>query len=147
MAHFKIAADQTFTTDVTVFTQDPVHGDYDPEYDWPGRGSHLQTLGDVVHQDFGVNAADRKIMIRDDDALTQAVKDALQAKYETAGAEWYFTDGVKVFRVRFSRNPRGFRAWRNMRLWGLGLQISQPPPADYVWYSYEMILWVIEEVT
>jgi hypothetical protein len=145
--HFKIAADTAFTTSVTTLDQDPTHGEYDPAYEWEARGSHLRTLGGMVHQDFGVNEADRVIMLRDEDALTQATYEALKTKYEAVDTDWYFTDGVQTFKVRFSRSPRGFRAWRNMRLWGLGLQLSQPPPSSYIWYSYEIILRVIEEVT
>lgn len=148
--HFAIYStdntDPDLASDCTWFYQDPTHGEYDPEHGWEGRGSHLPTLSGVFHQDFGVDVKDCKILIRDDNALTQPIKDALQAKYQAKGKQWHFTDGVNVFLVIFSRSPRGFRAWCNMRMWGLGLQVSQPPPDRYVRYSYEILLHIVEVV-
>ena len=138
--------DPTTASDYTYFYQDPTHGEYDPEHGWEGRGSHIPTLSGVFHQDFGIDIKDCQILIRDEDAFTQAIKDAIQAKYQEKGAEWYFTDGVNVFKVVFSRQPRGFHAWRNMLMWGLGLQKSQPPPDRQVRYSYEILLHVLEMI-
>jgi hypothetical protein len=143
-SHFKIAADAAFTTNVTEFYQDPVGGEYDPEYEWEGRGSVLPCLSGVQIQDFGVDMQDRKILIRDNDAMKQSHVDALDAKWPAKDGQWYFTDGIYVFKVQFQRSPRGWRKWLNTKLYFKGLQISQPPPERYVWYSYEIILLVRE---
>jgi hypothetical protein len=86
---------------------------------------------------------DRKIIIRDTDALKQSHVNALQAKYATVDTDWYFTDGVNVFKVRFW----DFRYWLNVKFWLQGLQISQPPPSKWVWYSYEITLLVREIIS
>lgn len=138
-------SDPTTASDYTYLDQDPA--EYDPEFaPMADRGMKIQTLGGAVRQDFGVNVKDRQIVFRDDDGLSQTTKDALQTKYETKDTLWYFTDGHKVWDVQFSRSPQGFRAWRNQLLWRRGIQISQPPPADYVVYSYEIILDIVQVV-
>jgi hypothetical protein len=138
--------DPTTASDYTYFYGNPRHGEYDPDYDWDGRGSHIQTLGSVVHQDFGVNDKDRKIRIRDDDAIPESIRDELQLKYEEEDTEWHFTDGLRVFRIVFSRRPRGFHAWLNMAKFDEGLQRGLSDPDEYCWYSYEMLLHVIQVV-
>lgn len=101
-----------------------------------GRGSVHKTIGGVVVQDFGVLDADRTISFSGVDALKQATVDALLTMYRSIGAEWHFTDGVDVFKVKFSRNPPGFRAWRNLKYTHVA----------YPFYSYEINLIVLDQV-
>ncbi|MBN1253995.1 MAG: hypothetical protein JXA50_01810 [Deltaproteobacteria bacterium] len=144
-SHFKFASDPSFTADVTEFYQDPhVFGEYNPYYQWGRRGSIAPCLSGVQIQDMGFDMQDRKIIIRDPSkALKQTHVDALWAKCQQKNAEWYFTDGVHVFKVRFWY----FDAPPFQSLYGKGLQESQPPPDRYVWYSYEMILLVREVIS
>lgn len=144
-SHFKFAADPGFTENVTEFYQDPfVYGEYNPYYQWERRGSVLSCLYQVQVQDFGFDMQDRKILIRDPSkALKQTHVDALWAKCQQKDAEWYFTDGVHVFKVRFWF----FDALPFQTLYGKGLQIDQPPPDRYVWYYYEIVLLVREVIS
>ena len=142
-SHFKIAADAAFTVDVTEFYQDPVGGQYDSRYEWERRGSIHMCLSGVIVQDFGYDMQDRKILISDEYAMRQAQVDALWAKCVQRNREWYFTDGVHVFKVvfwRFTYDPHG-------SFWFQGLQHNQPPDNKWIWYSYEMTLLVREVVS
>lgn len=144
-SHFKIAANAAFTEDVTEFYQDPLGGEYNPRYEWKKRGSILSCLSGVQAQDFGLDMQDRKILIRDTDAMHQSHVDALQAKYEAKGVDWYFTDGAHVFKVRFW----DFQPVQNVKWLVKGLHRvdpGDPIPADCDWWSYEIILLVREVV-
>lgn len=148
--HFAIFSTDTITpylaVDATYLDQDPIYGEYDPQYEWVGRGSTTPTLGGVAIQDFGSIQADRKIYIKESTfALSKASRDALEIKY-AAQQEWNFTDGEEVFRVRFSRSPRGFKSWKNMVMWWDGMRVSSPPPASFVVYNYEILLLVVSKL-
>lgn len=139
--------DPTTATDFTYFDQDPMPpgaGEYDSMYEWAARGSHIPTLGGRVDQDYGLNEKDRKILIRDTDALSDATVRALEKKFAARDTDWLFTDGMDVFRVRFSRVPLGLKCWKNIHLWQVGRSISNPPPPQYVRYSYEILLHVLD---
>jgi hypothetical protein len=143
--------DPTTASDYTYFYANPKYGVYDDYYQQTGRGSHIEVLEGMVHQDFGMDEEDRKIYIRDGDtypAIPRTIKKALQAKYEEKDAEWYFTpdNGLTVYLVVFSRNPAGFKTQKNMLLYNEGLQADQPKSDKYNWYSYEILLHVKEVV-
>lgn len=143
--------DPTSASDYTYLYENPKYGQYDDDYERQGRGAHIPVLSGVVHQDFGVDEEDRKIYIRDGDqypAIPRSIMKELQAKYEEKDAEWYFTpdNGNTVYLVVFSRNPRGFRAQRNMALYNEGLQRGLGKSDNYNWYSYEILLHVKEVV-
>jgi len=97
-----------------VFDQDPIHANYNPVGSGQARGSVIRTLGGVVVQDFGVNIKDETISFSEANALSSSVISALKTAYETVDGQWYFTDGYECWKVQFSRNPRGFRAWRSL---------------------------------
>jgi hypothetical protein len=97
-----------------VFDQDPIHANYNPVGSGQARGSAIRTLGGVVIQDFGVNVKDETISFSEVNAISQSVVTALKTAYETVSGQWYFTDGYECWKVQFSRNPRGFRAWRSL---------------------------------
>ena len=95
-------------------------GQYDSRFEWEGRGVNTLTFGGRVDQHFGFNIKDRKIRISGAD-LTEDVRKALQIKYE-ADQEWNFTDGIDVFRIRFSLKPSGFAAALDGTMLGKGIR-------------------------
>jgi len=97
-----------------VFDQDPIHASYNPTGSPQDRGSVIRTLGGVIIQDFGLSIKDEIISFSDGKAISQSVVTALQTAYETIDGQWYFTDGYECWTVQFSRNPRGFKAWRSL---------------------------------
>jgi hypothetical protein len=54
---------------------------------------------------------------------------ALRAAEAQVGAEWYWTDGWSVWRVRF----RSFDAWRDLMRAEQGIDA----------WSYELVLWIV----
>lgn len=119
-----------------VFDQDPLHdAEYNPEGSAQDRGSVIRTLGGVVIQDFGVVVQDGVITFSDTAALAQATVTALQTAYETIDGQWYFMNGYECWKVQFSRNPKGFKSWRNLRY----------SYNNYHIFSYEMRLLVISK--
>lgn len=97
-----------------VFDDDPILGKYEQANAGDDRGSIVPTFGGAVIQDFGIKEADETISFEANDALVQTTVDSLQTAYETIDEQWYFTDGYNCWLVQFSRNPRGFRSWRNL---------------------------------
>lgn len=101
-------------TTLIEFDQDPLHSEYNPEGAAQDRGSVIRTLGGVVVQDFGVVESDGVITFSDTGALSSTTVSALQSAYETVDGEFYFTDGYECWKIRFSRNPKGLKTWRNL---------------------------------
>ena len=104
----------TAPTVLIVFDQDPDSGNYNPVSNASDRGSTWQTLGGNVRQDFGVVESDEIITFSDSVSLSAAVNTQLTNAYETIDGEWFFTDGYNCWKVRFSRDPKGFKAWRDI---------------------------------
>ncbi len=96
------------------FDQDPLFGEYDPDGADQDRGCVIRTLGGVVVQDFGVVEQDGVITFSDTNALESATVTALKTAYETVDGQFYFTDGYECWKVQFSRNPKGLKAFRNI---------------------------------
>lgn len=116
---------------------DPFDSEYEEE-PAPGFGGVAYTLGGVVVQDHGAPeglSGGGVIRFSDVDALDAQTYTALRNAY-AQNAWWYFSNGVKTYKVRFSRDPAGFRAWRNIYWASRGL----------TYYSYEIRLIVLEEV-
>ena len=118
-----------------VFDQDPLHSEYNPSGATQDRGSVIRTLGGNVIQDFGVVESDGLISFSDTDALSGTTVAALKTAYETVDGQWYFTDGYNCWKVQFSRNPIGFRSWRNLLFSYYGTHM----------FSYEIQLLVVSE--
>jgi len=121
---------------LVVFPQDPIFGDaeFDEERGAAGRGSHMRTLGGVVVQDFGPQEKDGAIYIADRRVLVEGTFIAdMRALHDTVDGEYYFTEGLRVWKVRFAR-PDGFRAWRDL--------LFKIREAVDVW-SYEINLLVV----
>lgn len=96
---------------LVVLKRDPIVGQYNPQAGNSHRGSVIPTLGSAVIQEFTSNITDQRIVIRDEDALSEANITTLETI--AASGEWYFTDGYDVFKVRFAK-PRGFIYSRNI---------------------------------
>lgn len=133
--------DPKLATDATFFDLDTKKGAWDPRFEWEARGANTPTLGGRIDQDYGFNIKDRKIKIGGEDMLEE-VRVPLEIKHQKKDQDWNFTDGLEVFRVRFSRKPRGFITTLDAELFGQGLEISDPPPLAYVRYKYEILLLV-----
>lgn len=139
-------ADPDLASNLTRWGPDPINGEYDPRAMQEGRGSHVATLKGRKHQDSGVNIEDRRIMIMGGD-MDNALREEILAKYEVTDAEYNFTDGLgEVFRVRFSRRPRGFNAVINMPIYATGILIENPPAEKYRRYNYEVQLWILSQL-
>jgi hypothetical protein len=121
--------------DLVVLDQDPIYGEYDEQAGSEGRGSVHQTFGGIVVQDFGVVSGDGRIRIAEKDALDQSTVTALRALHATVDGEYYFTNAVDIYKVRFMR-PDGFKAWKNL-LWAAHGKTV---------YSYELNLIVTEKL-
>lgn len=69
------------------------------------RGSVIQTGGGNVATDMGIVVSDQRIALSGTvdggTWISTATANALQAAYETTTATYYFTDGYRVWEVRF----------------------------------------------
>lgn len=147
--HFAIYSiddqDPDLAADCTWMDQNPI-AEYDPERDRKKRGAVFKTLGGVYVQDFGINVQDQRIFFSDRSAIQKVTRDALKTKYELQDGEWYFTPdkGANVWKVKFDPNI-GFGTQLDVQLYMVGKQVSEPPPAEYEWYSYTIVLIVLEK--
>ena len=102
-----------------------------------GRGGIIRTGGGVVYHDFGVVEGDGVLYIAgnvsEGEWLTPATVTALKAAEAVVNAQYYFTDGISCWKVRWSRNPRGLRAWYDA-MWARVGRIE---------YSYEINFIVV----
>ena len=134
--------DPNVAVDATFFDLDVLNGgEYDPRYQWEPRGSSEPTLGGRNDQDYGFNIKDRKIRVTGKNMLEEA-RVPLEIKHQKIDGTWNFTDGLEVWRVRFSRKPRGFVTKLNVSIYGDGMEISDPPPLAFVRHEYEILLLV-----
>lgn len=103
-----------------------------------GRGAVIRTGGGVVYHDLGVVEGDGTIRIEGSvergEWLRPPTVEALRAAYLDQGKEYFFTDGNACWRVRFSRQPAGFHAWRHQFL----------ALHDIIEYSYELLFLVVK---
>jgi hypothetical protein len=143
--------DPALATNVTEWGVDPTEGEYDPQFEWDGRGTDIATLGGRVIQDYGVVEQDRKIRIAGRD-LTQALKTGIESKFTTVGGQWHFTarkaSGVAadVWKVQFRRVPRGFTSVLDAPVFAVGRMYAEPPDSGYERYTYEIVLLVVQKV-
>lgn len=98
---------------LVVFDQDPIFGDYDTAAGYRGRGSKIETLGGVVLQDFGVVEKDGQIRIAEENVLVTNMITDIDALFVVIDGEYFFTDVVNCWKVRFSR-PDGFKYRQNL---------------------------------
>jgi hypothetical protein len=124
---------------LVVFEQDPIFGEYDTAAGTRGRGSKFETLGGVVLQDFGVVAGDEQIRIAEENVHMPSgstfISD-VDALFDAVDTEYYFTDGVNCWTVRFAR-PDGFKYRRNMLF-----KIKEGEDV----FSYEILFDVVEPI-
>jgi len=123
-----------------VWDHDPIEsgiGEQEPE----GRGAVIATgAGGTVFHDMGVPEAGGTLTITgnaaDGEWLTPATVAAFRAAYAVPNTEWFLTDGVRCWRVRWSRKPAGFNVWMN-QFWAQHGKIE---------YSYEFTFVVVRQV-
>ena len=143
--------DPAIATGLLNWELNPQESEYDPTYEWNGRGADVPTLGGHVYHDYGLVESDRKIRITGSylDATTMA---ALEAKYAATNTEYYFSarkvDAVAdtIWKVRFRRQPRGFTCELDAPVFMIGRALSQPVPTGYERYKYEMVLLVVSKL-
>ena len=122
-----------------VWDHDPIeNGIAEKEPD--GRGAVIETgaLGTVFH-DLGVPDAGGTLTIAgnatDGEWLTPATVSAFRAAYRTVNAEWYLTDGIRCWKVRWRRKPAGLQVWMN-QFWAEHGKVE---------YSYEFTFLIVEQ--
>lgn len=122
-------------TTLIEFGEDPDASNYNPVSEASDRGTVFATLGGNTFQDFGVVESDGVIIFSDTASLSQTVVTALKTAYETVDGEFYFTDGYNCWKVRFSRNPKGLKCWRDIFYAAKGK----------TYFSYSIQLLVVSE--
>ena len=106
------------------------------------RGSVIQTGAGAVVQDMGVVVQDARISasgtVEDGTWISTATRDKLQAAYE-GSAQWFWTDGQRVWRVRFLPGEDNvFAATMSLDIkYGVDMEL----------WSWSMVLMVLAEVT
>lgn len=106
-----------------------------------GRGSVIATgnLGTVFH-DMGVPDSGGTLTIAgnatDGEWLTPAVVASFRIAYRAVNTEWFLTDGIRCWKVRWRRQPAGFQVWMD-QLWAEHGKVE---------YSYEFTFVVVEQV-
>lgn len=135
--------DYASATSYVVFPQPAYNaGDFGSSYKeepLDGRGEVIETFGSVVVQDFGLVSSEKgkRIKFSDVDALDAQTKSALEIMYSAVDTDWYFTNGIDLFKVRFSRKPAGLKTYRNL-LWA---------QHGRTYHSYEIELVVVSKET
>jgi hypothetical protein len=143
--------DPALASNVTEWGLDPMEGEYDPQFEWDGRGADVATLGGRVVQDYGLVEKDRKIRIAGRD-LSAALKSAIESKFTTIDGQWNFTARksagapADVWRVQFRRVPRGFTSVLDGPFFAVGRMYAEPPDAGYERYTYEIVLLVVAKL-
>lgn len=96
------------------FAEEPLAGQYDPNAGSYGRGTRIQTLGGAVDQDFGQYAQDGRIALSMTDVpLSSTLVAALKALFEATSTQYYFTDSVNCWKVKFAK-PGGLKVYQNL---------------------------------
>lgn len=103
------------------------------------RGSVIQTGGGNVVQDMGIVVSDARIIasgsVEAGTWISTATEAALRAAYE-GSAQWYFTDGAQVWKVKFLPGAdNAFEATMSLSWWY--------SKATEVW-SWSIVLMVID---
>lgn len=105
-----------------------------------GRGGIILTGGGVVYHDLGVVEGDGILTVSgnvdDGEHLLPATINALKAAELVIDAEYFLTDGMSCWKVRWSRNPRGLKCWYHA-LWAYHGRKE---------YSYELTFIIVQTV-
>lgn len=92
--------------------EDGIFGDYNPNAGTSGRGTRIQTLGGAVDQDFGAFDEDGRITLALSSVpIPEATITALLAAYAAADQQYYWTDSVNCWLVKFVK-PDGLKVAR-----------------------------------
>ena len=100
------------------------------------RGQVIRTGTSVVYHDHGVVEGDGTLTVTGEtDAgewLTESTASDLRTAYNAADTEYFFTDGLNCWKVRF----QSMNAWKH-QLWAEHGKIE---------YSYEITFYIVETV-
>ena len=92
--------------------EEGLFGDYNPNAVSSGRGTRIQTLGGAVDQDFGAFEEDGRITLSITSVpIAESVITALLAAYAAIDQQFYWTDSVNCWLVKFVK-PDGLRVAR-----------------------------------
>lgn len=92
--------------------EDGIFGDYNPNAGTSGRGTRIQTLGGAVDQDFGAFEEDGRITLALSSVpIAEATITALMAAYVATDQQYYWTDSVNCWLVKFVK-PDGLKVSR-----------------------------------
>lgn len=92
--------------------EDGIYGDYNSNAGTSGRGTRVQTLGGAVDQDFGAFDEDGRITLSLSSVpIAEATITALLAAYAATDQQFYWTDSVNCWLVKFVK-PDGLRVAR-----------------------------------
>lgn len=92
--------------------EDGLYGDYNPNAGSSGRGSRITTLGGAVDQDFGSFEEDGQIMLSLTSVpIAEATITSLLAAYSAVDQQYYWTDSVNCWLVKFVK-PDGMKVAR-----------------------------------
>lgn len=92
--------------------EDGIFGDYNPNAGTSGRGTRIQTLGGAVDQDFGAFEEDGRITLSlSGIPIAEATITALLAAYVATDQQFYWTDSVNCWLVKFVK-PDGLKVDR-----------------------------------
>lgn len=118
------------------------------------RGQSIETIGWRFTQVFPYvegsterSRYQRKISIQDENTMSRGTAVALAGKYTALGIIYRFYDGENIFRVWFSMNPPGFVFSKAIVPWHEGRMLTNPPNDAYLFYSYQIVLDVLEVVS
>lgn len=94
------------------FGEEGIYGEYDPNAGTTGRGARIITLGGAVDQDFGAVAEDGRISLSLASVpISEATITALLAAYAAVDTEYYWTDSINCWTVKFVK-PDGLKVGR-----------------------------------
>lgn len=119
-----------------VWDHDPIKSQGIQETPPARRGQVIRTGTGVVYHDHGVVEGDGTLTITgntdDGEWLSETCVTALRTAHNAANVEYYFTDGLNCWKVRF----QSMNAWKH-QLWAEHGMTN---------YSYEITFYVVETV-
>lgn len=119
-----------------VWDHDPIKSQGIQETPPARRGQVIRTGTGVVYHDHGVIEGDGTLTVTgntdDGEWLSESTVSALKTAYAAANTEYYFTDGLDCWKVRF----QSMNAWKH-QFWAEHGMIN---------YSYEITFYIVETV-
>ncbi len=119
-----------------VWDHDPIKSQGIQETPPARRGAVIRTGTGVVYHDHGVVEGDGTLTVTgntdDGEWLSESTVSALRTAYAAVNTEYYFTDGLNCWKVRF----QSMNAWKH-QFWAEHGMVN---------YSYEITFYIVETV-